>query len=468
MTALFKRAACVAWMATGTLHFANAQSFEPGGQHAVVLGMDSNQVYLAVAPDSESLHQSLRQRWEVHAAPRTGGEMVALRVQPKRAAAWLELRNIQHVAVHSQGHKAVIAAQQHGEDLDLFLSHRMDALGEHGDEIWTAPMPLDGLNTRADEAFPSWNGQDLTFASNRSGTFTVYDAPAALQLLSSAPRNDLPDGMEDVLSVVTVGPTFTWVSGRRSQDSALSVQRWDWPQPTFPVPEGWTLCVSMKGQNNVSGTLAVRAVDSGHVIRAFDLDAEGCATLAGLPADQAWSFQWKPAPEDGLPTPSNAVADLRGPDGQVVRRYILNASKGWSFVMLPLDAIQELSGQGRKDSSTWPNVTFTMLSYERGQASPTASSWLAFQAWSKAARVQFTHAETGHWAVVGHADATGTKHVNDKLSMERAQRIATYLMDEMAWPETAVKVRGAGSAEPIGEDPAQNRRVEVFWVPSMQ
>ena len=48
MTSVSKFAACVAWMAIGTLHFANAQSFEPAGQHAVVLGMDSNQVYLAV------------------------------------------------------------------------------------------------------------------------------------------------------------------------------------------------------------------------------------------------------------------------------------------------------------------------------------------------------------------------------------------------------------------------------------
>ena len=73
---------------------AMCQSFEPKGQHAVVLGLDSNQVYLAVAPAHVSLSQALRAPWEVHAAPRTGGAMVELGVQPKRVKAWSGLHNI--------------------------------------------------------------------------------------------------------------------------------------------------------------------------------------------------------------------------------------------------------------------------------------------------------------------------------------------------------------------------------------
>ena len=467
MTSVSKFAACVAWTACflGAPCIAGSQSFEPTGKHTVVLGMDSNQVYLAVADADVPLHQALRQPWEVNAAPRTGGEMVALKVQPKQVAAWHELHHIQHVAVHSEGHKAVIAAQLYGDDLDLFLSHRLDATDDNGAEVWTTPRPLDGLNTQADEVFPNWAGQDLTFASNRSGVFSVYDASSALQWLRATPRRGLPVGLEEVLSVVTVGPTFTWVSGRRSEDSSCYVQRWDWPQPTSPVPEGWTLCVSMDGQTEAAGTLTVRAVNSGDLIRSFDLDAAGCASLAGLPADQAWAFQWEPTSQGAGQLPTNAVADLRGPDGQVVRRYVLNASKGWAFVMLPLDAIQELSDMRRNDGSEWPNAAFALLYYEHGQASPSAASWRAFQAWAKGASLP---QDAGHWAVVGHADASGAQHVNDLLSLDRAQRIAKYLMEEMAWPASVVKVRGAGSAEPLGEDAAQNRRVEVLWVPAMQ
>lgn len=467
MIALPKRAACVAWMACcmGASVVAVSQSFEPIGQHAVVLGMDSNQVYLAVAPAQTSLHQSLLQRWEVHAAPRTGGEMRDLRVQPKQVAAWSGLRHIQHVAIHSQGRKAVIAAQQHGDDLDLFLSYQLSDRVEDGEERWTEPRPLDGLNSQADEVFPRWEGQDLVFASNRTGAFTVYDASAALQLLRATRREGLPDGLADVLSVVTVGPSFTWVSGRRSHGAALSVQQWDWPQPTSPVPEGWTLCVSLKDETQAAGALAVRAVDSGDLIRTFDLDSEGCASLAGLPADRAWSFQWDGTSFGNPSTPKEAFADLRSPDGRLVRRYILNASKGWSFVVLPLDAIQELSGANKEDGSAWPQADFALLHYEHGQASPSEASWQAFQAWADGTSIP---EEPGRWTVVGHTDASGAQHVNDKLSLDRAERIASYLVDEMGWPRSSVEVRGAGSAEPLGEDLAQNRRVEVLWVPSMQ
>lgn len=467
MIALSKRAACVAWMACcfGASDVANCQSFEPKGQHAVVLGMDSNQVYLAVAPAQTSLHQSLLQRWEVHAAPRTGGTMKDLRVQPKQVPAWSALHHIQHVAIHSQGRKAVIAAQQHGDDLDLFLSYKLGDRSEDGGEHWTEPRPLDGLNSQSDEVFPRWEGQDLVFASNRTGAFTVYDASATLQLLRATRREGLPDGLADVLSVVTVGPSFTWVSGRRSQGAALSVQRWDWPQPTSPVPEGWTICVSLKDETKAAGTLAVRAVDSGDMIRSISLDPEGCASLAGLPADRAWSFQWEGTNFGASSTPAEAFADLKAPDGQLVRRYILNSSKGWSFVMLPLDVIQELSGPNQKDGSAWPRATLALLHYAHGQASPSPASWQAFQTWSKWTSLP---EEPGRWTVVGHTDASGAQDVNDKLSLDRAARIASYLVDEMGWPESSVEVRAAGSAEPLGEDPAQNRRVEVLWVPSMQ
>ena len=133
--------------------------------------------------------------------------------------------------------------------------------------------------------------------------------------------------------------------------------------------------------------------------------------------------------------------------------------------MLPLDAIQELSGANKEDGSVWPQADFALLHYEHGQASPSEASWQAFQAWADGTRLP---EEPGRWTVVGHTDASGAQHVNDKLSLDRAERIASYLVDEMGWPESSVEVRGAGSAEPLGEDLAQNRRVEVLWVPSMQ
>ena len=350
----------------------------------------------------------------------------------------------------------MIAAQQWGNDLDLFLSHRLDSIDERGGEVWTEPRPLDGLNSTADEVFPRWEGQDVTFASNRTGAFRVYDASSALQLLRATPREDVPAGMEEVLSVVTVGPGFSWVTGRLSKGTPLAVTRWDWPQAASPIPEGWTVCVTMADQTEVAGTLVVRAMDTREVVRTLNLDADGCASLKGLPADKSWAFKWRGRPDHPPQMSSEAIADIRSPDGRLVRRYTLSAKKGWSFVMLPLDAIQALSELRRVDDSEWPKATFALLNYAHGAASPLASSLRTFKAWAKQVDVPLN---PGHWSVVGHADASGSSHDNDRLSLRRAQLIASFLVDEMGWPRASVEVRAAGNAEPLGEDPAQNRRV---------
>ena len=45
--------------------------------HVVVLGLDSDRVYLGVSRPGVTLDQALRESWTVHSAPRTGGERSA-------------------------------------------------------------------------------------------------------------------------------------------------------------------------------------------------------------------------------------------------------------------------------------------------------------------------------------------------------------------------------------------------------
>ncbi|MDE1998235.1 MAG: OmpA family protein [Burkholderiales bacterium] len=68
--------------------------------------------------------------------------------------------------------------------------------------------------------------------------------------------------------------------------------------------------------------------------------------------------------------------------------------------------------------------------------------------------------------VVGHTDNVGSDAINDKLSVERAQSVVSYLESTGVRPAN-LSAQGRGKHEPIAsndtaEGRAQNRRVEIF------
>ena len=68
--------------------------------------------------------------------------------------------------------------------------------------------------------------------------------------------------------------------------------------------------------------------------------------------------------------------------------------------------------------------------------------------------------------IVGHTDSIGSDHINDPLSLHRAQTVRGYLEDRGIRAER-IEVAGRGSREPVAsndnvEDRARNRRVEIF------
>ena len=446
-------------------HEASAQTLSAKDRHVVVLGLDSNNVYVALAEPGLGLTEAIRGDWSIHAAPRTGGELTRQNLKPKRAPEWEGLGKIQHVSMHASGSKALISAQRLGGDFDLFLSHRLTTKSPKVAESWTTPVPLDGLNSEADEVFPQWEGQNLTFSSNRKGHFGLHRASAALQFLRSSEVQDIPQLDQDVLSAASVGPGFTWVSQRHSSNDFVVVERIEWPKVVAPVPEGWSICLLLDGVAASDESLIVRSVDARNVMRVIDMNLVGCASLSGLPGDRSWSIEWDRQITQGVQEPKEVVAEIRAPNGTLVRRYRLDASTGWAFVLLPLDPVGELASVSMEDESDWPLASLAVLSFDHGQRRPTEASWLAFLDWAKSINA---NSMKGKWTVVGHTDKTGTPEVNDVLSLRRAQGVAEYLTETMQWPKTSLEVRGVGSAQPIGENPAQNRRVEVHWVPAMQ
>ena len=393
--------------------------------HVVVLGLDSDRVYLGVSQPRVTLDQALRESWTVHSAPRTGGERSREQLRPRNVQAWEELQDIQHVAMHPRGRKALISARRNGGDFDVFLSHRTPSRVPGGRDVWSSPLPLDGLNSEADDVFPQWQGQDISFASNRGGTFQLFQARAALQYLRAAPHPLEVPG--EVLSAVTVGPGFTWVARRLSEDQAMEVVRVSWPEPERPLAEGWTLCM-----DGVVGHVTVREVESRAQIRTMTLDEHGCVSLRGLPSGQAWTFEW-----EGGGAGITAMAEITSPEGRVVRRYALSPENGFAFVLLPLDAVAALENMGSLDGSDWPKSTLAILSYERGLPTPTSDSWRVFQGWAQGLQGQ---SERGILRVTGHTDASGTDDLNAALSLARAEYVATQLQSLVKWPKERVEV----------------------------
>ena len=431
--------------------------------HTVILGADSDRVYLGMAPEGRPLTEALRQEWKVFSAPRLGGDLVQERVRPLQVEAWGVLKDIQHVAVHPEGRMAVISARRGEDDLDIFVSHRAKSRVPGGNAKWSTPMPLDGLNSQADEVFPQWRGRDIHFSSNRSGSFMLYTSRAATQWLRSERFPGVNEGAADVLSAVTVGPGWTWVSRRPSSQAPVQVVREEWPEVEAALEGGWSVCLTARGEAFSGQVLAVRDPSSRNVVRRMTTGPSGCAALDGLPADRVWTFQWQP--DEGVPAELDVVAEVRAPDGRMVRRYTLSSESGWEFVFLPLDPVAEIQGNKGQDLSSWPDATLMVLHYDHGFAAPMDASWGAFLLWT--AELQ-SSSEDGEWRVTGHTDASGTDEVNAALSLARAEYVATHLETQMKWPRNRIQVRAAGSQEPFSSDPAQNRRVEVRWVPAMQ
>lgn len=74
-------------------------------------------------------------------------------------------------------------------------------------------------------------------------------------------------------------------------------------------------------------------------------------------------------------------------------------------------------------------------------------------------------------AIFGHTDSTGSDAINDPLSVNRANSVASYLKSLGVSSNQIKQVEGFGSKEPVADNStaegrAQNRRVEVYMYAS--
>ena len=103
---------------------------------------------------------------------------------------------------------------------------------------------------------------------------------------------------------------------------------------------------------------------------------------------------------------------------------------------------------------------FTMY-FELGSDELTAASKIAFEA----ARRKIASWSAVEVVVIGHTDRLGSTDHNDRLSRQRAQRIASRLMNSGV-PSVAIEIAARGEREPLISTPdgtaePRNRRVEI-------
>lgn len=439
-----------------------------GDHHLIVVGMDTSKVYLAQADASLSVRDALRSVWSVWSAPRMGGALEPLDLIPFRAEAWSSLGNIQHVAMDKQGKRAVLSAQRsldEAGDYDLFVSHELPRKRRSEPVRWSVPVPLDGLNSVADEVLPHWDREgSIRFATNASGTFQLRQASWRTQWLRDEPLLDELVGGQEACVAMTAGPGLTWLSRVSTATGLLEVVPLPVPDIEAALPEGWSLCLTLPEGVTWEGgeAMVVRQARSGNVQALLPLGEDGCTSLAGLPANETWEFQWQVSSWKG--EVHGVVASVLSPAGEVVRTYNLDGASGWKFTFLPLDDIAALAFRHATDGSGWPWVPVQLVHFELGEAQPIDASLQGLAAWLTMA----PQLEEGRWELVGHADMTGTDELNAALSLARAEEVSGWMQGHLGLTREQFSVAGEGSSMPLSEDPARNRRVEVRWVPAMQ
>ncbi|MDA0728284.1 MAG: OmpA family protein [Bacteroidetes bacterium] len=443
--------------------------------HVVILGVDSDVVYLGKTRGDQTLAQAMRANWEVGTVSRlasTGDALVMPdALVPIQDPAWAALGKLQHVAIHARLGLAVLSASRPGGrgDLDLFMSHRMTQrkVGVSGgvEVSWSSPQPLDGLNTTGDEVFPRWEGRDVVFASNgrstdevEGGSFSLYRSEGRHQWLRAEAIQGPWNLEDDQTSVAECVPGTLGLS-QRLQGSPHVQLTWKAEASRREVlGEGWTMCVrDPLTLEPLHGNLEVRDSKTRRVCGRWTV--HGCADVSQLDPTQPWVVRWN---ADEL---IEAEWVLVSPDGRIIRRHLLRDDLGWSFTMLPLDAVEAMKQGALQDASFWPWLEVQLVHFDLGSSNPQPASLRAFQSWVNES-TSFTHHEAGRWLVMGHADQSGPESVNASLSEARAQVIAQELL--LLFPDAKMVTSGAGSTLPVGNDPAQNRRVEVRWVPNVK
>lgn len=110
-------------------------------------------------------------------------------------------------------------------------------------------------------------------------------------------------------------------------------------------------------------------------------------------------------------------------------------------------------------------VTLSFLQFETGKSSIKSSSYTSLDQLAEFLKRK----KTQKIRIVGHTDNIGDPNSNLRLSLERAEAVKKYLLDQGV-PSFLLTTEGYGSSKPIADNAttegrALNRRTEIHLVP---
>lgn len=444
----------------------------------VLLGWDGFSLYYRSIPRSSDTVKSgtwfLTPGQEYAAAAKQGWtEFASPQPMDLRAwstAEWPGIGEIQHVAIDAGRGVLVLSALEPSGDFDLYIAQRS------GDG-WGLPMPLDGLNTSADEVFPNFDDGALLFASNGHpglGGFDVFRSERRTHFAACEP---LPRGVNtagDELAAVPVGAgggNGYYVSAVRMGGRGVDLW-WSGAEPdeqTAPAAKALAVELVHRRQPVARAAFDVRERGGQWVMRK-QTDALGRLELGEVALDA--SLEVSVTMGDGSPIPDGAIChvfercsspgcgEAHWPGWKRVRSYRIAGGKAFVFDLLPLDALRRWPRPSGEDGALWESDAAAWAAFfptsgaalQTGQRTALAA-WVDQVNWRE---------ERGYFDVRGYTDARGEAVKNQLLSEARAEEVMHSLL-ALEVPLDRVKWSGHGVALE-GVDEAGRRRVEVRWV----
>jgi outer membrane protein OmpA-like peptidoglycan-associated protein len=162
------------------------------------------------------------------------------------------------------------------------------------------------------------------------------------------------------------------------------------------------------------------------------------------------AFAWDSKNEEGTVVPNNGTY-----------RYALSYVDQFDNQVIVTDKLRPVAGK------VYPNDNRTTIKIG-GVLFDTGKAYLTADMFDKVIKSAYMTQDEGNSECLleGHTDSTGSKRLNMKLSLVRAESVRRFLVDQQNVPDYQLAIKGWGPTKPIATNRTKagrkkNRRVEV-------